>query len=121
MIPRYARPAMAAIWSDQAKYERWLQVEVAAVQAWAAEGAVPLEEAEAIAEQAGFALAEIDRYQAETHHEMTAFLRSVTERLGPEGRWVHLGADGLRCLGHGDGAPAARRGGAAGGGVGAAA
>ena len=91
MIPRYARPAMAAIWSDQAKYERWLQVEVAAVRAWAAEGAVPLEEAEAIAEQAGFALAEIDRYQAETQHEMTAFLRSVTGRLGPEGRWVHLG------------------------------
>ncbi len=91
MIPRYSRPDMAAVWTDQAKYDRWLQVEVAAVQAWADEGVVSHEEAEAIAAKGAFKLADIDRYQAETHHEMTAFLRSVNDHVGEAGRWVHLG------------------------------
>ncbi len=91
MIPRYSRPQMAALWSDQAKFERWLQVEVAAVQAWAAEGVIPQDDANAIVTNARFVLDDVDRYQAETHHDVTAFLRSVTDHLGPEGRWVHLG------------------------------
>ena len=91
MIPRYSRPAMAALWTDQAKYERWLQVEVAAVRAWAAEGVVPQADADAIAARASFVLEDLDRYQAETHHDVTAFLRSVSDSLGDEGRWVHLG------------------------------
>ena len=82
---------MSAIWTEQAKYERWLGVEVAAVRAWAAEGRVPEAEAATIAAKASFVLADIDRYQAETHHDVTAFLRSVTDSLGVEGRWVHLG------------------------------
>ena len=91
MIPRYSRPEMAAIWSDQAKYERWLQVEVAAVGAWVQEGLVPLADADAIAAKAAFKLEDVERYQAETHHDVTAFLRSVNDHLGPEGRWVHHG------------------------------
>ena len=91
MIPRYSRPAMAALWTDQAKYERWLQVEIAAVQAWAAEGVVPQADADAVAAGASFVLEDLDRYQAETHHDVTAFLRSVSDSLGDEGRWVHLG------------------------------
>ena len=91
MIPRYSRPAMAALWTEQAKYERWLQVEVAAVQAWAAEGVVPQADADAIAAKASFVLEDLDRYQAETHHDVTAFLRSVSDSLGDEARWVHLG------------------------------
>ena len=91
MIPRYSRPAMAALWIDQAKYERWLQVEIAAVRAWAAEGVVPQADADAVAAGASFVLEDLDRYQAETHHDVTAFLRSVTDSLGDEGRWVHLG------------------------------
>ncbi len=91
MIPRYSRPAMAALWTDQAKYERWLQVEVAAVRAWAAEGVVPQADADAIADRASFVLEDLDRYQAETHHDVTAFLRSVSDSLGDEARWVHLG------------------------------
>ena len=91
MIPRYSRPAMAALWTDQAKYERWLQVEIAAVQAWAAEGVVPQADADAVAAGASFVLEDLDRYQAETHHDVTAFLRSVSDSLGDEARWVHLG------------------------------
>ena len=82
---------MAALWTDQAKYERWLQVEVAAVRAWAMEGVVPQADADAIEAKASFVLEDVDRYQVETHHDVTAFLRSVTDSLGEEGRWVHLG------------------------------
>ncbi len=91
MIPRYARPQMAALWTDQAKYDRWLQVEVATVQAWAAAGVIPQADADAITQHAAFIVDDIDRYQAETHHDVTAFLRSITDHLGPEGRWVHHG------------------------------
>ena len=82
---------MAALWTDQAKFERWLKVEVAAVQAWAAEGVLPQADADSVAANASFVLADVDKYQAETHHDVTAFLRSVTDSLGDEGRWVHLG------------------------------
>ena len=91
MIPRYSRPQMAALWTDQAKFDRWLQVELAVVRAWAAEGAIPQKDADAILAKAAFTLNAIDRYQAETHHDVTAFMRSVTDSLGPEGRWLHLG------------------------------
>ena len=91
MIPRYSRPEMAAVWTDQTKYERWLQVEVAAVQAWVPEGRIPQADADAVAAKASFVLADVNRYQAETHHDVTAFIRSVTDSLDSEGRWVHLG------------------------------
>ena len=91
MIPRYSRPQMAAIWTDQAKYERWLLVEVAVVQAWAAAGVIPQPDAAKIAAGATFDLDDIDRYQRELHHDTLAFLRSVNDHLGDEGRWVHHG------------------------------
>ncbi len=90
MIERYSRPAMAAIWTEQGKFDRWLAVEVAVVQAWADAGRVPREDAAKVA-GASFKLDDIERYVAETHHDVTAFLRSVSDSLGPEGRWVHLG------------------------------
>ena len=82
---------MAAVWSDDHKFDSWLRVEVAAVQAWADLGAVPRADADLIAAKAKVNVADIDRYEVELHHDMTAFLRSVTDSLGPEGRWVHLG------------------------------
>ncbi len=82
---------MARVWSEEHKFASWLRVEVAAVQAWAELDAVPTADAEKIAAGARFNLDDIDRYEAETHHDMTAFLRSVTDSLGDEGRWVHLG------------------------------
>jgi adenylosuccinate lyase len=91
MIPRYARPAMTRIWSDEHKFETWLKVEVAVVQAWADEGVVPREDAEKVARDARVNVADVMRYIEETHHDVTAFLRSVAESLGPESRWVHYG------------------------------
>jgi adenylosuccinate lyase len=91
MIPRYSRPEMSALWSDQAKFQRWLDVEVAACEAWADLGRIPREAADAIRDNASFELAKIDEYIAITHHDVTAFLRSVTDSLGEEGRYVHFG------------------------------
>ena len=91
MIPRYSRPEMSALWSDEAKFQRWLDVEVAACEAWADLGRIPREAADAIRENASFELAKIDEYIAITHHDVTAFLRSVTDSLGEEGRYVHFG------------------------------
>jgi adenylosuccinate lyase len=82
---------MSALWSDQAKFQRWLDVEVAACEAWADLGRIPREAASAIRANATFDLAKIDEYIAVTHHDVTAFLRSVTDSLGEEGRYVHFG------------------------------
>lgn len=90
MIPRYSRPAMAAVWTDQAKYETWLQVELAVCAAWGAAGRIPAKDVEAL-QKASFSLVRLEEVLVETHHDMTAFLRAVSETVGPEGRWVHLG------------------------------
>ena len=91
MIPRYSRPEMETIWSDDSKFDWWLKVEIAVVQAWADAGQVPREDAELIAKNARVNIPDINRYIAETHHDVTAFMRSVADSLGPESRWVHLG------------------------------
>ena len=91
MIPRYQRPQMAALWTDDAKWERWLAVEIAVVNAWADEGVVPRGDAELVAANASFDTAKIDEYQIAIHHDTHAFLKSVADSLGPESRWVHHG------------------------------
>ena len=91
MIPRYSRPEMAAVWSDQAKYQRWLDVEVAACDARAALGEIPADAAQRIHERASFDVTKIDEYQAITHHDVTAFLQSVADSLGDDSRHVHYG------------------------------
>ncbi|MFN0094863.1 MAG: adenylosuccinate lyase [Dehalococcoidia bacterium] len=91
MIPRYSRPEMAALWTDQAKFERWLEVEIAACEGWAELGEIPVEAARTIRANARFELAKVDEYLAITHHDVTAFLRSVYDSLGEEGRFVHRG------------------------------
>ena len=90
MIERYSRPAMAAIWTDAGKLDRWLAVEIAVVDAWAEAGRLPIADAEKV-RGARYNIADVARYQAETHHDVTAFLKSVADSLGEEGRWVHLG------------------------------
>lgn len=82
---------MAAIWTDEAKYQRWLEVEIAACEAWAELGQIPREAAEKIRRDARFDLEKINEYIKITHHDVTAFLRSVAESLGEEGRYVHFG------------------------------
>jgi len=81
---------MAAIWTDEGKLDRWLAVEIAVVDAWAEAGRLPLADAEKV-RKARYNIADVARYQAETHHDVTAFLKSVADSLGDEGRWVHLG------------------------------
>ena len=83
---------MARIWSEESKLARWLDVELAALDAWAEIGAVPQEAAAALRERARVPsparVAELERV---TDHDTAAFVDAVAEKLGPEGRWVHFG------------------------------
>ena len=90
MIERYSRPRMKAVWSDKSKYDKWLQVELAACEAWAEEGAIPGDDLERL-RTATYDPERLDELVEKTRHDMTAFLRSITESIGPEGRWLHLG------------------------------
>ncbi len=90
MIERYSRPEMKKVWSDENKFDKWLQVEVAVCEAWAELGVIPQEEIGRI-RKARFDLKRIDEILKVTHHDMTAFLGSVAESLGEESRFVHLG------------------------------
>jgi adenylosuccinate lyase len=82
---------MAAVWSDRARFQRWLDVEIAACDAWADLGRIPREAAARIRRNARFDLEKVNEYLAITHHDVTAFLRSVADSLGEEGRYVHFG------------------------------
>ncbi len=90
MIERYSRPQMKAVWSDENKYEQWLQVEIAVCRAWADEGVVP-REAISLIEKARVDFNVMDRAFQRTRHDVTAFLEAVASTLGPESRFVHLG------------------------------
>ena len=81
---------MKAVWSDESKYDKWLQIELAACEAWAGEGVVPAEDLERL-RGASYDLDYLKEEIERTRHDMPAFLRSVTKDLGPEGRWLHLG------------------------------
>ncbi len=90
MIERYSRPEMAAIWSEQAKYDQWLRVEIAVCEAWAEQGAIP-EEALPEIRRARLDLARMHTIEQETGHDVIAFLRAVGESIGDEARFIHLG------------------------------
>jgi adenylosuccinate lyase len=89
-ISRYTLPDMAAIWSPQAKVDAWLQVELAVCDAWAAHGEIPAAALPAL-HRATADLKRIDELEAETDHDVIAFLRAVGETVGEEARWLHLG------------------------------
>jgi adenylosuccinate lyase len=90
MIERYTRPEMAAIWSEKHKLDTWLRVEILVCEGWTRDGAIP-EEAMATIRNATYDLERAQEIERETHHDVISFLRSVQERLGPEGRFIHLG------------------------------
>ena len=90
MIDRYSLPKMKSIWSDQNKYDKWLQVELAVCEAWAEEGVIPQEDM-VLLRDARYDLKRLEEIFQRTRHDMTAFTRSITESLGPEARWIHLG------------------------------
>ncbi len=90
MIERYSLPEMAAIWSATHKTDIWLRVELLVCEGWAREGVIPQDAIKKI-RAAGYDPQRMQEIEQETHHDMIAFLRSVQEQLGPEGRFIHLG------------------------------
>ena len=90
MIDRYSRPAMKQVWSDENKYQKWLDVELAVVEAWADQGVVPQDDMVRL-RQAKYNHKRMMEIFETTRHDVTAFLTSITEQIGPEGRWLHLG------------------------------
>lgn len=91
MISRYTRPEMGAIWTDEKKYECWLEVELAADEAWAKLGHIPEEDVAKLRKNAKFDVDRIAEIEATTHHDVIAFTRCVSESLGAERKWVHYG------------------------------
>ncbi len=91
MIERYAREEMSSNWTMTAKYQAWLDVEIAAVEAWAKLGKIPQNDADKISKNAGFSIERIDEIEAVTRHDLIAFTTSVSETLGDESRWFHYG------------------------------
>ncbi|MFC1982194.1 adenylosuccinate lyase [Chloroflexota bacterium] len=90
MIKRYSRPQMNRVWSDENKFNKWLEVEIAVCDAWAELGVIPREAMPKI-KLAKCNIKRMEEILKETHHDMTAFLGSVSESLGKESRFVHLG------------------------------
>jgi len=92
VISRYSRPEMARIWSEEGKLERWLEVELAALDGWAETGVVPAEAAHEIRAAAEVPTpARVAELEAKTHHDVAAFIDAVAGELGPAGRWFHYG------------------------------
>ena len=91
MIARYTRPAMAAIWSEQRKYENWLRVEIAATTALSRAGIVPASAVESLRQRASFTIERIHEIEAETRHDVLAFTTAVAESVGTDSRWLHYG------------------------------
>lgn len=91
MLERYTRPEMGAIWTDQNRYQAWLEVEILADEAWAELGEIPKEDVALIREKASFDIDRILEIEAQTRHDVVAFTRAVSESLGDESKWVHYG------------------------------
>ncbi|MGB3297969.1 MAG: adenylosuccinate lyase [Phormidesmis sp.] len=91
MIERYTLPEMGELWTEQYKFETWLQVEIAVCQALADLGRIPQEAVDTIKEKAQFDVARILEIEAEVHHDVIAFLTNVNEYVGDAGRYIHVG------------------------------
>jgi adenylosuccinate lyase len=91
MIPRYSRPEMARLWSDENRFATWLEVEIAATEVLVERGTVPDEALATIKAKARFDVARIEEIEKEVQHDVIAFVSCVAESVGPEGRWLHYG------------------------------
>ena len=91
MIPRYETDEVKAIWSDESRFRRWLDVEIAACKAWNEVGEIPDEDLKNIIERADFDVKRIHEIEEVTQHDVIAFVSSVAEKIGESGRFVHLG------------------------------
>jgi adenylosuccinate lyase len=91
VIPRYTRAEMGRIWTDESKFRKWLDVELAATATLADAGLVPKRAAAVIRKKAAFDLFRIHQIEAEVKHDVIAFTTAVAEKIGPESRWLHYG------------------------------
>jgi adenylosuccinate lyase len=91
MIERYTRPIMGAIWTEENRYRKWLDVELAVCEAWTRLGKIPRPALRTIREKAGFSIDRIEAIEKVVKHDIVAFLTSVAEKVGPDSRHIHLG------------------------------
>jgi adenylosuccinate lyase len=91
VISRYTRDEIGALWSDQARMDSWLEVELAATDAWAAEGVVPAEAAAECRAKAAFTVEAVKEREKVTGHDVAAFVDVVSASIGEHGRWLHYG------------------------------
>ena len=91
MIPRYTRPEMGAIWTDENKFATWLRIEILACEAMHKLGDVPAADLKRIQQRAKFNVREIDVIEAKTNHDVIAFLTNVAKYVGPSSRFIHKG------------------------------
>ncbi len=91
MIERYTRAEMGRLWTDEARFATWLEVELAVCEALGARGMIPAADLAAIREKAGFDTKRIAEIEAEVRHDVIAFLTSVSEKVGPPARHIHYG------------------------------
>ncbi len=91
MIERYTLPEMGRLWSQEAMYQAWLEVELAACEAMAKDGIVPAKALKNIRRKAGFEVDRINEIEAVTNHDVIAFLTSVAEKVGPDAQYIHYG------------------------------
>ncbi|WP_020008031.1 adenylosuccinate lyase [Salinicoccus albus] len=91
MISRYSRAEMSKIWTEDNRYNAWLEVEILAAEAWAELGYIPMEAVRSIRQKASVDADRIKAIEAETRHDVVAFTRQVSETLGEEKKWVHYG------------------------------
>jgi adenylosuccinate lyase len=91
MIDRYTRPQMAAIWTEQNKLKKWLDIEIAICEAYARLGMIPETDLKVIQEKAAFDVARVQQIELETKHDIVAFVTCVSEYVGPASRWIHMG------------------------------
>jgi adenylosuccinate lyase len=91
MIDRYTRPEMGAVWTEENKYRRWLEVEIAVCEAWGQIGDIPPDAVQRIKDKARFDAARIEEIERVVKHDVIAFLTNVAESVGPDARYIHLG------------------------------
>ena len=91
MIPRYSRPEMSAVWTEENKFGAYLKVEIEAAAAWSKLGVIPAEDVQKLRDKATFDVQRIYEIEKETRHDIVAFTRAVSESLGEEKKWVHYG------------------------------
>ena len=91
MLNRYSRKVMRDIWSEDAKFNAYLKVEILACEAWSKLGEIPAEDVEKLWQNASFNVDRIYEIEQQTKHDVVAFTRAVSETLGPEKKWIHYG------------------------------